>query len=108
MSLLPSSPFCSIHLYIHLCVVNFILLLRMTLHWRFWCRQDNNLPHDSSLEPSSGAKMCYQNRLKSSLYSIKQSAEIILRGTKHRVSEVPQMSLQLFHKILLICMIPMV
>ncbi len=35
-SLLPSSPLCSICLYICLCVVNFILLLRMTLHWRFW------------------------------------------------------------------------
>src|SRR5260221_14548879 len=72
------------------------------------CRQDNNLPHDSSLEPSFRAKMHYQNCLKSSLYSIKQSLEIILRGTKHRVSEVPQTLLQLFHKILLICTIPMV
>src|SRR5258708_24748524 len=72
------------------------------------CRWDNNPPYDLSLEPSFRAKMCYQNRLKSSLSSIKQSLEIILRGTKHRVSEVPQMSSQLFHKILLIHMIPTV
>ncbi len=72
------------------------------------CRQDNNPLHDLSLEPSSRAKMHYQIHLKSSLYSIKQSLEIILRGAKHRFSEVPQTSLQLFHKILLIHMILMV
>ncbi len=75
---------------------------------RWWCRQDNNLLYDLSLEPSFRAKMHYQNCLKSSLSSIKQSPEIILRGTKHRVSEVPQTLSQLFHKILIIHMIPMV
>ena len=60
------------------------------------------------LEPSSRARMCYKNCLKSCLYSIKQDLEIILRGAKYRASEVPQMSLQLFHKILLIRMILMV
>src|SRR5258708_17117752 len=67
-----------------------------------WCRQDNNLLHDLFVEPSSRAGICYHNRPKSCLYSIMQNPEIILRGAKHRVSEVPQMSSQLFHKILLI------
>src|SRR5258708_18690269 len=53
--------------------------------------------------PVPGPKMCCQNCLKSSLYSIKQSPEIILRaGAKHRFSVVPQTSSQFFHKILLI------
>src|SRR5260221_11918802 len=60
------------------------------------------------LEPSSRARMHYKNHLKSCFYSIMQNPETILRGTKHKVSEVPQMSLQLFHKILLIHMIPTV
>src|SRR5258708_39894413 len=72
------------------------------------CRRDNNLPHDSSVEPSSRARMHSHNHLKSCLYFTVQNPEIILRGTKHRVSEVPQTSSQLFHKILLICTIPMV
>src|SRR5258708_19399871 len=28
-----------------------------------WCRQDNNLPHDLSVEPSSRARMHYHNHL---------------------------------------------
>src|SRR5258708_5856275 len=67
------------------------------------CRQDNNLPHDSSVEPSSRARMCYHNCLKFHLYSIMKNPEIILReGAKLRFSEVPQMLSQILHKILLI------
>src|SRR5258708_10827307 len=51
------------------------------------CRWDNNLPHDLSVEPSSRARMCYHNHLKSCLYSIMQNPEIILGGAKHRFSE---------------------
>ena len=43
------------------------------------CRWDNNPLYDLSLESSLRAKMRYQNRLKSRLYSIKQNLEIILR-----------------------------
>src|SRR5258705_2628845 len=34
------------------------------------CRQDNNLPHESFVESSSRARMCYHNHPKSRLYSI--------------------------------------
>src|SRR6266436_8449148 len=34
------------------------------------CRQDNNLPHESFVESSSRARMCYHNCPKSHLYSI--------------------------------------
>src|SRR5260221_2109585 len=34
------------------------------------CRQDNNLPHESFVESSSRARMCYHNHPKSHLYSI--------------------------------------
>src|SRR6266436_9920466 len=67
-----------------------------------WCRWDNNLPHESFVESSSRARMCYYNHPKSHLYSIMYNPEIILKGVKHRISEVPQTSTQLSHKILLI------
>src|SRR5260221_14710354 len=34
------------------------------------CRQDNNPPHESFVESSSRARMCYHNHPKSCLYSI--------------------------------------
>ena len=37
------------------------------------CRWDNNLPHDSFVEPSSRARICYHNHPKSCLYSIMQN-----------------------------------
>ena len=56
------------------------LKLRQLLGVPNWCRWDNNLLHDLSLESSLRAKMRYQNHLKSSLYTIKQNPEITLRG----------------------------
>src|SRR5258707_14883378 len=35
-----------------------------------WCRQDNNLPHESFVESSSRARMSHHNHPKSCLYSI--------------------------------------
>src|SRR5258705_392435 len=35
-----------------------------------WCRQDNNLPHESFVESSSRARMSYHNHPKSCLHSI--------------------------------------
>src|SRR5258708_9619733 len=37
------------------------------------CRWDNNLPHDSFVEPSSRARICYHNHPKYCLYSIMQN-----------------------------------
>src|SRR6266446_530281 len=55
-----------------------------------WCRQDNNLPHDLSVEPSSRARMHYHNHLKSCLYFTMQNPEIILRGPNTDFQKYPK------------------
>src|SRR5258708_34228213 len=54
------------------------------------CRQDNNLPHDSSVEPSSRARMHSHNHLQSCLYFTVQNPEIKLRGPNTDFQKYPK------------------
>src|SRR5258708_3975072 len=54
------------------------------------CRWDNNPPHDSSVEPSSRARMHSHNHLKSCLYFTMQNLEIILRGPNTDFQKYPK------------------
>ena len=98
-----------LHSLLWVLFIKFVLQITLPPLNHYHCRQDNSPPLDLSLEPSSRARMCYHNCLKFCLYSIMKNLEIILRGgAKLRFSEVPQTSVQILHKILLIRTILMV